>query len=263
MAPSTIEVGVAEGRLTVTVRDAPLDEVLQAVGDEAGIAIRMRGDLATPITTSFADVPLEDGIRKLLRGHSYTLMAGDAEPGSSIEISVFAASPAGTVGTARAAAAPNDEQARLQRIRALERRNDAAAIAELTRLAEGDASPLVRSRAVAALGRLKTQDALPPVTLALADQSPVVRVQALQGVRNLKGAAAITELQATVGYDPDPTVRRQAVRLLSGIQSPEVPWLLKQAMADTDAAVSREATRAARRWQQRYGALYGAAARIR
>ena len=52
------------------------------------------------------------------------------------------------------------------------------------------------------------------------------------------------------------------MRLLSTIRSPEVPQVLKWAVADHDAAVSREAKQAVRRWEQRFGAQYGAAGTI-
>ena len=147
----------------------------------------------------------------------------------------------------------------MQRIRALTGRKDAEAIAELSRLAGGDPSPAVRTQAIAALGRLRTPEASAPVTLALTDPSSAVRVQAMRGVKSLKGAGAVEDLHAIAGHDPDPAVRKQAVRLMSDIKNPEVPWLLKQAAADNDAEVSQEARRAARRWEQRYGAKYGAA----
>ena len=257
-ATSSIKVKVEQGRLTLSVRDAPLAEVLQAIGEQAGIDIKIRGDLTARITNSFTDIPLEEGIRQLLRGQSFALSYGpstsDAKRSSLIEISVIARSrvePAGTVGKV---STPSEARDKLQRIRALARRKDAEAIGELSSLAASDPSPSVRRQAVSALGGLRTQEALAPLTRALADQSSSVRIQALRGIKNLKGTEAIKDLRVTVANDPDPTVRRQAVRLLSEIQSPEVPGLLKGAVADYDAAVSQEAKQAVKRWEQRFGA---------
>ena len=257
-ATSSIKVVVERGRLTLSVRDAPLADVLHAIGKEASIAIHIRGDLTARITNSFTDIQLEEGIRQLLRGQSFALSYGpstsDAKRSSLIEISVIARSrvePAGTVGKV---STPSEARDKLQRIRALARRKDAEAIGELSRLAASDPSSSVRSQAVFALGRLRTQEALAPLTRALADQSSPVRIQALRGIKNLKGTEAIKDLRAAAANDPDPTVRRQAVRLLSEIQSPEVPGLLKGAVADHDAAVSQEAQQAVKRWEQRFGA---------
>jgi HEAT repeat protein len=151
----------------------------------------------------------------------------------------------------------NDGRDKSQRMRELAGRKDAEAIAELSGLAQDDPSPVVRNQALAALGQVGAKEALAPLTRALADQAPSVRVQALQGIKNLKGAGAIMDLQAMASSDADPTVRKQAVRLLSEMQSPEVPSLLKQAATDNDAAVSEEARQAARRWERRFGAPTG------
>lgn len=261
--PSSIEIAFERGRLTVDVRDAPLDEVLAAVGEEAGVAIQIRGDLTAPVTQSFADVPLDEGIRRLLRGHSYMLASNDAGQGRRLEISILTSHPVGTAASAASASAANDEQEKLQRVRALAGRKDPEAILELSRLAGGDPSAAVRAQAVAALGRLRTQDASAALTQALADPSASVRIQAMRGVKSLKGASAVGDLQAIAVNDPDVSVRRQAVRLMSDIRNPEVPLLLEQAAADSDPQVSQEAKRAAKRWEQRYGARYGAAGATR
>jgi HEAT repeat protein len=103
------------------------------------------------------------------------------------------------------------------------------------------------------LSRLRSHEVLVTLRLALADQSSSVRIQAMRGIKNLKGTEAIGDLHAIVVSDPDPMVRRQAVRLLSEMESAEVLGLLYGAVADRDAAVSREASEAIRKWEQRFG----------
>ncbi|HXV79563.1 MAG TPA: HEAT repeat domain-containing protein [Candidatus Binatia bacterium] len=261
-ADSSIEtVTVERGRLTLSVQNALLGEVLEAIGEEAGIAIEIHGDLSKRITTSFNDILLEEGLRQLLRGQSFALSyapsASDAERSRLIAISVLARSRVEPAAKARKVSTVVAQRDKLRRIRALARQKDAKAVSELSALALSDPSPFVRSRAVSALGRLRNQETLAPLTWALKDQSSSVRIQALQGIKNLKGADAIGDLQAMAANDPDPRVRRQAVRLLSTIRSPEVASLLQWAVSDQDAAVSREAKRALRRWEQRFGTQYG------
>ncbi|MGB7946311.1 MAG: HEAT repeat domain-containing protein [Candidatus Binatia bacterium] len=264
IADSSIEeVAVEQGRLTLSVNNALLVDVLQAIGDEADIAIEVHGALSARITTSFTDIQLEEGLRQLLRGQSfafsYAPSASDVKRSSLMAVSVLPRSrvePAATVGKV---AIVGGQREKLRRIRALARQKDTNAVTELSTLALSDPSPSVRSRAVSALAQLRNQEALAPLTWALKDQVSSVRIQALQGIKNLKGGEAIGVLQAMVVNDPDPSVRRQAVRLLSTIRSPEVPQVLKWAVADPDAAVSREAKLAARRWERRFGAQTGAA----
>jgi HEAT repeat protein len=267
MADSSIEeVAVERGRLTLSVQNALLAEVLQAIGEKAGIAIEIRGDLTERITTSFTDILLEEGLRQLLRGQSFALSyapsASDAKRTSLMAISVLARPRVKPVATAAKVSTVGEQREKLRRIQALARQKDIKAVRELSTLALSDPSPFVRSRAVSALGRLRNQETLAPLTWALKDQSSSVRIQALQGIKNLKGGDSIGVLQAMVVNDPDPTVRRQAVRLLSTIRSPEVPQVLKWAVADGDAAVSRDAKQAVKRWEQRFGAQYGAGGMI-
>lgn len=245
------------------MQNALLAEVLQAIGEEADIAIEIHGDLTERITTSFNDILLEEGFRQLLRGQSFALSyapsASDAERSRLIAISVLVRSRVEPPAKARKVSTAGAQRNKLRRIRALARQKDAKAVSELSALALSDPSPFVRSRAVSALGQLRNQETLAPLSFALTDQSSSVRIQALQGIKNLKGRDAIGDLQSMVVNDPDPRVRRQAVRLLSTIRSPEVPSALNWAAADPDAAVSREAKRALRRWEQRFGAQYGTA----
>jgi hypothetical protein len=98
IADSSIEdVVVERNRLTLSVQNALLAEVLQAIGEKAGIAIEIRGDLTERITTSFTDILLEEGLRQLLRGQSFALSyapsARDAKRTSLIAISVLARLP--------------------------------------------------------------------------------------------------------------------------------------------------------------------------
>lgn len=260
-ADSSIEkVTVERGRLTLSVQNALLAEVLEAIGEEAGIGIEIHGDITERITTSFNDIRLEEGFRQLLRGQSFALSyapsANDAKRSRLIAISVLARSRVEPVEKARKVSAVGAQRDKLRRIRLLAGQKDAKAVSELSSLALSDPSPIVRSRAVSALGRLKSQETLVPLTWALKDQSSSVRIQALQGIKNLKGVDAISDLQAMAGNDPDPRVRRQAVRLLSTIRSPAVPSVLNWAAADHDAAVSREAKQAVKRWEQRFGVQY-------
>jgi hypothetical protein len=392
-ATSSIEVEFEQGRLTLNVRDTPLAEVLQAISEKAGIAIEIRGDLTAHVTESLTNVPLDQGIRQLLRDQSFaieyepsvndpdkqplsdnrlTRLTGDhkktsnrgqrrrwylqvssspkqseaiklvaalkakgyhayfvqalvrgrtwhrvrlgplsteaeartlrslivsteqlrdafigrdaptvaqanklqepvpqVKPAGSnpaapqrikpVEITVLAGSWVESGRTAEKVATPREAREVFQNIQVLGRRQDTEAIGKLSSLAGSDPRPGVRSQAVSALGRLRNQEALAPLTLALADQSSSVRIRAMQAIKNLKGTEAIGDLYAMVATDPDPVVRREALRLLSEVESVEVLGLLNGAVADPDPSVSQEARQAVKIWEQRFDARYGMA----
>lgn len=70
--PSKIEVD--EGLLSVEVSDAPVTEVLEAIGEQAEFELKVRGELGETARQAFEGVPLEDGIRRLVGGNPVNLV---------------------------------------------------------------------------------------------------------------------------------------------------------------------------------------------
>jgi hypothetical protein len=65
-----LDIVVQQGRLSVNVQAADLAEVLAHIGRQAGIRVSPGPSAGTRVSARFADVPLEDGLRRLLRGAS-------------------------------------------------------------------------------------------------------------------------------------------------------------------------------------------------
>ncbi len=62
------------GLLTLSVEDVNLKHVLTAVAEETGISVWYLKDFEKPITTDFNDLPLQQGLRRILRGMNYALI---------------------------------------------------------------------------------------------------------------------------------------------------------------------------------------------
>ncbi|MFQ5828837.1 MAG: HEAT repeat domain-containing protein [Candidatus Methylomirabilia bacterium] len=249
---AAIDVVVEDGLLTVDVRDVALADVLRAIGEQAGLKVSIRGDITTRVTRSFTDVPLEEGIRRLARGHSVALFhdapQGETEAGPLTEVWVMESSPGQAV---RTRVDPRERATQLRTVRALARRRDEAAGAELSRILSQAADPIVRSRAAAALGQMGSAQAATALTTALSDQAPAVRIQAVRALRRVEGERAIQALRGVLTGDRDPRVRRVAARALGALSSNEARWALEAASSDPDESVRREVTRALARWQKR------------
>jgi hypothetical protein len=251
-AAPVIDVTVRQGRLSVTLRDAPLADVLHRIGQQAGLTVHLDGQLRGPITGTFTDVALESGIRRLTRGHSSSFAYGPAShPGEAArltEIWIIESSP-GVASTA-----PADLRARatqLARVARLGARRDDGAIAELSRLLAEDRDRVVRARAALALSRPGDARATPALMAALADQHPSVRIQAVRGLRRVAGEGTADAVGRVLLTDPDPSVRRTAAWTLAGLRSDAAGSALRAAMsADGDASVRQAAAAAFERWEQ-------------
>lgn len=62
------------GLLTLSVENVNLKHVLTAVAEETGISVWYLKDFEKPITTDFNDLPLQQGLRRILRGMNYALI---------------------------------------------------------------------------------------------------------------------------------------------------------------------------------------------
>jgi len=73
-ANSSFVVQFADERLTVRVQAIPLRRVLEAIGRHSGVEMACAGLLEETITASFNALPLDEGVKRLLRGRSYALL---------------------------------------------------------------------------------------------------------------------------------------------------------------------------------------------
>jgi len=156
--PTPWSVVVADDRLTVQLDQVPLSLVLAEVARQAGLRVSGSdgtGDMR--VSASFRDLPLADGLRRLLRDRSYVLVDAPAPPGTPMprrmgEILVL------THGQPRSAAQPAGDPGE-------------------TAVAERD--PSERIRALQAWVQQRTpEEALDPLTYALVDPDEQVRARA-------------------------------------------------------------------------------------
>ena len=83
---SAATVAVADGKLSVMLVDAPLRDVMARIARQSGVTIRVAGaDHPVKLTDSFVGLPLEDGLRRLLRGGSHVFVYSDSGPNPRLE----------------------------------------------------------------------------------------------------------------------------------------------------------------------------------
>lgn len=159
-AAAPVELAVEDDRVAVRATAAPLRAVLEAIGRECDIAIRSHAELQQPVTVSLGPAPATEVLHRLLRDHSYMLLAG---LGADDDRLLWILAPG---GTAAAAGWSSDVSA-----------IDASAIDALV-VALADPDPAVREEAVLSLGDIGGESVLPFVTQSLSDSSDDVRLAA-------------------------------------------------------------------------------------
>ncbi len=255
--PATNEVTARAGLLTVKLHDAPMVDVLLAIGAQADFEVIIRGDLGAPVTWSFSDLPLDKGIRRLLDDSSlimiYAPSQGHAGVRPLVKVIALGASGDAADGTAPAArtmptnktevsqeaVAVSLNDGREDRLRAVQRLAiipDAAASKDLALLLSQDEDPLIRQIAAIALGKIGGAGAEAALTAALGDEDSLVRERAIQALAKW-GPEAVGSLVKTLMKDPAPNVRRQAALSLGRMSGEGALDALQAAQADPDYAV--------------------------
>jgi hypothetical protein len=213
----TMNVRFKAGQLSVEAVDAPLAQVLESIGRKVNTRVTILGNLSAPVTLSFSDLPLDEGIQQLLRqrligGYSLLFFYGEPTQGSAVgrltEIRVAAsgssmalqgdrrsfpealpAQPrrAGAGQTFAAPAKQNDFGARIDALQAAINRQGVYAVQALREAATDDPAPEVRLTAIRLLASMNTDDALEALREALTDQDPLVQAAATRAYARRRG----------------------------------------------------------------------------
>jgi type II secretory pathway component GspD/PulD (secretin) len=110
------------GRLTVALREAPIKAVLEEIGHRTGIEIVFLDSIRQNISLEFENLPLEEGVRRLLKNYGLSLVTAGAD--SNPLEKVFVVEGGGSVRPGRRHVSPppwRDQKARQQRSRADQR----------------------------------------------------------------------------------------------------------------------------------------------
>jgi hypothetical protein len=250
-ADGAIHVVMDGTALRVDVQDARPADVLRTLGARSRVPVTVHGELPGRITRAFHAASVEDAVREVVRGYSAALVFSreaeghDARPSDIRIIAIGNPPPEGEPAEpAPASPAPLPRASRLDAVRVLAGTGDVGAVGDLSRVLVEDRDPVVRARAVIALGGLGTLRAARPLMAALDDPSPLVRMQAARALGRTDPDAAVPELGVVLVNDPDPGVRRVAARTLRRVGSSKAHAALASAAGESDGPVRREITEA-------------------
>ena len=183
--PSSISVHVEQGLLSVDARNAPLGDVLEAIASRANFRLVTKGDLDTSVTWSLADVPVAEGVQRLLGNVSSVMIYAPSEDAGTgplfavhtlrrkvdwaddnIRVARTIPTPASnqTTNAKRSQPQPtvsldDTREVRLRAVRRLIRKPNATSVKDLALLLSQDDDPVIRRIAAIGLGKLLVPEA--------------------------------------------------------------------------------------------------------
>ena len=261
--PSSISVHIERGLLSVEARNVPLGEVLEAIAKQANFQLDTKGDLDIPVTWSFANVPVDEGVQRLLHNVSSVMTYArfqNGGPAPLAKVTTFRRKvdlADNSVHVARTIPPPqtrkatkveepqheptvsldDDREDRLRAVQRLSRKPNAASIKDLALLVSKDDDPVIRRFAAIGLGKLRVPEAKAALMKSLSDEDTQVRRRAIQGLGKTWGFEAFEPLSTALVEDAEPSVRRQAALRLGRLYSEAAYQVLDAARFDSDFSV--------------------------
>lgn len=209
-------VRIDHGRLSVEALNVRLDKLLAAISDTSGIPMFNDKTSAQRISVAFEDLPLDEGLRRLLKDQDIFFLygAGQAER-RPVALWIY---PRGK-GRQMVPAPPESW----------------ASTAELEQDVSTNPDWGARMRAVETVIERKGNQSLDTVQYALNDPNPSVRYSALSGALTVGIALPDGTLENLAQYDPSAFVRSLALKTIAeapGADKLQVRSMAEAALAD-------------------------------
>jgi hypothetical protein len=237
-AATPVAIAIEQGRITVSIRDAPFGSVLQELAARTGAVFVPAEDIDTGtsrMSAQLSDVPLDEGLRRLLRNYDVFFHYGatDDGPPSLRAVWIYRKGAAANLRPVppevwastrelHANLADPDPLVRARSYEALLSRpgNDSRDLVIQALRGSTEPDDAVRERVLAVAAG--TEMRLPPdllMDLAQSDRSTGVRLSALNALA-LEPVAKDAASRAL--SDPDARIRKRAKEILAELQAPEI-----------------------------------------
>ncbi len=257
-------------QLTVKVEHVSLQELLEEIARQGGLTLVLSGSLADRITIEFHQLPLEEGLRRILSKRNFAVeysttseqsastvrrptklwIFSKAEIGFRVQTTVVDGNTRGDslidvatdIRRLQVALTSEDPGEREDAVDALGESGRPEAVAPL-RLALADEDEDVREAAIAALTNIGGEEAAQALAIALQDKDASLREEALAALGEIGGDAAAQALAIAL-QDEDSSMREEAVEALGEIGGDAAAQALAIASQDQDSSIRETAVEA-------------------
>ena len=260
LAQKSLEVEWKAGRLSVRAENTALSEILREVARQTGLEVRGHEGLQEEVSVRFADLPLDDALRKLL-DRVNSLIVGEPSPqgrprpvlgvvferqtepvalreeqGDRLSALTGILTKGGTEAEQAlfSAALDPDPSIRGLASETLAARNSQEDFQTILKAATAE-DALTRLMALQVLSQHETV-ALPALAKALSDRDMEVKGYAMQMLAQKRSPEALAAL-GQVLHDPDPAFRQYALKFLGQLGDPTSLSYIGLALHDKDEAV--------------------------
>jgi hypothetical protein len=239
------------GRLSVSAERAPLAQVLQEVAHRTGIEVQGLDGLQESVSVRFSDLPLSEGLEKLLAQINYAILERPSPQGGTqpdlVVISTRRAPPTGEGNAPEGGAASEGAGSDTQQIVSEDEAPTEMTVTEIEDTApEGEAAsgqnPEERAAALHALAREGNEEAL---RKAILDPDPFIQATLFQVIAGKERQRVLT-LLAEAAKSAQSTTRLQALQLLDQSRKEDEAATLarfREALADEVMNVKEQAIR--------------------
>jgi hypothetical protein len=236
--PAVLRVRVDEDRITATIVESPLQNVLEDLAARTGVIFEVRSQENPLVSVRLNRVSLQEAIQRIAPASNaiYFYSQDQAEPDRITLVRLFP----------RTGKNPQPSILYLGTGEVTKGNDTADTPAQAWKILAESPSVEARSRAVEILVAAGEDQAIQALMKAVSDPSPQIRVSVIEGLAALNVHAALPGVLKSL-KDPNPVVRRSAataVALLGGAQNIKD---LKPLSADQDAGVVAAAEMAIRK----------------
>lgn len=185
-----IHIAMRGGLLSVETRNAPLDEVMRRIGEQADFTVVLADDFIDPplISVSLQGVSVAEVVQRLVNDENrIVLYRSEGEQGNEQKV-IYQVWLLGTSGATNNFEINQDNGI----TGAGEEAVKSHKLTKLTRMLQPDQEVSTRARAAIALGASKNEQAVLALEPALLDRELAVRLQAIKALGRIGGEQATT-----------------------------------------------------------------------